>query len=95
METAAIAQHDVLRQPRRNPVDAGHHRLHDLDAAQMPKGLSCTPPCKDEDPEVDVDGPEGLRGTRTISTSLRKIDQELLSEILIDADTHHLLSVPD
>ena len=95
MESAAVAESDVFWEPGRDPVDAGHHRLHDLDAAEMLKGLSCIGSCEDEDPEIDVDGRGGSAGYPHDLYFSGEICQEFFCEILIDTDTHHALSVPD
>ncbi|WP_433985220.1 hypothetical protein RBB78_08810 [Tunturiibacter empetritectus] len=95
MNSAPIAEHDLFWQPRRNPVHARHHRLHDLYAAQMGEGLLGIFTREDKNPEVDFQSRRWFAGNPHNLYFARKIYKQLRSKVLIDADTHHSISVPE
>src|SRR5277367_2759838 len=61
----------------------------------MLEGLAGISSCEDENPEVYVDGCGGSAGDPDYLYFFGEICQEFFCEILIDTDTHHVVSLPD
>ena len=55
MDTASIAERDVLGEPGEDPVHARHHGLHDLDAVQAREGVCGVSAGEGKNPEIDIE----------------------------------------
>lgn len=93
VESASVAEDNIFWEPRGDPVHACHHGLHDFDAAEALEGVLGAFEREGKDPEIDILNGLGLPGNTDDLGFRREACEEFLSQIFIDTDTHHALSV--
>ena len=94
VDAASVAQDYAWREPGQDPIDAGHERLSNLQAAELWKGRLRVPAVKGKNPEVDVDR-LGDGSAETDNVRLRReFCEQLTGQVLIYSNSYHAASLP-
>ena len=80
-------------EPRRDPVDAGHHGLYDLHALETGEDVGSVASPEEENPEVDRERGRGVARNPDDLGLGGKVYEQFGGEVFIDADAHHELSL--